>query len=204
MAKKSFLDRISDLTKIHHRAAFSNVDKHISQLNFETHFAELATARYSCRSFAERPVNPGKIEKILEVARIAPTAANRQPVHVWAVSSPDALARLQKVHPAFGAPVVFMIGAKAGEAWVRGYDNKNGAEADAAIVATHIMLEASDLGLGNVWIGSFDPSLIAGQFPETAGYEVTALIAVGHPAEGAAPGPKHEERKPFEEFATIL
>ncbi|MCR4824447.1 MAG: nitroreductase family protein [Bacteroidales bacterium] len=204
MAKKSFLDKLSDLTKIQHRAAFTNVDKHISQLNFETHFAELAAARYSCRSFSDRELNPDKVNKILDVARLAPTAANRQPVHVWAVTGADALERLHKVHAAFNAPAVFMIGAKADEAWIRGYDNKNGAETDAAIVATHIMLEAADLGLGNIWIGSYDPAKIADVFPETAGYEITALIAVGHPADDAGPGPKHEARKALGEFATVL
>jgi len=204
MAKKTFLDKITDLTKIHHRAAFSSVDKHISKLNFETHFAELAAARYSCRSFQERPLNPAKVNKILEVGRIAPTAANRQPVHVWALTGADALARIHNVHAAFGAPAVFMVGSKADEAWVRSFDGKNGAETDAAIVATHILLETADLGLGSVWIGAFDPAKVAEQFPETAGYEVTALIAVGYPAEGAEPNVRHSERKSLDDFSTIL
>ena len=51
-------------------------------------------------------------------------------------------------------------------------------------------LEASALGLGNVWVGSFDPAVIAREFPQTAGYEVVCLFPVGHPDMG--PGPKHE------------
>ena len=60
-------------------------------------------------------------------------------------------------------------------------------------------LEASALGLGNVWVGSFDPAVIAREFPQTAGYEVVCLFPVGHPDMG--PGPKHEQRISAEEFA---
>lgn len=204
MAKKSFLNKVSDISKIHHRAAFTGVKTHISKLNLRTHFAELAAERFSCRSYSARAVSGAKVDKILNVARIAPSAKNLQPVHVWAVTSADALARLHEVHTAFKAPVVFMVGYKADDAWVRGYDKKNNGEIDASIVATHIILEATDLGLGTVWIGSFDPAKIAEQFPETEGYEVMALIAAGHPAADAEPSVRHGERKPAEEFSTIL
>ena len=204
MPKKNFFHKISDLSKIHHRANFSDVDKHISGLNFETHFAELAAARYSCRAYSDRPVHPAMIEKILEAGRLAPTAANRQPVHVWALCSDDALARIREVHQAYGAPVVLMVGAKAADAWVRGCDGKNGAEVDAAIVMTHMMLEATEQGLGNVWIGAFDPEKAAAAFPETAGYALVGLMAVGYPAEGAAPSTNHSDRKSLPEFATTL
>ena len=204
MAKKSFLSRMSDLTKIHQRANFSKVDKHISNLRFETHFEDLAAARYTCRSYVSKPVNLAKVNKILDVARLAPTAANLQPVHVWALTSKDALDRIHQVDEAFGAPVVFMVGAKPDEAWVRSYDGKNAADGDAAIVATHIMLVAFDMGLGGAWIASFDPAKVAELFPETAGYEVSFLLAIGQPADDAEPTARHYQRKSLEEFSTIL
>ena len=204
MAKKTFLERMSDITKIYQRANFSKVDKHISNLKFETHFEDLAAARYSCRSYTDRPVQLAKVNKILDVARLAPTAANKQPVHVWALTSPEALDRLHQVHDAFGAPVVFMVGAKPEEAWVRSFDGKNAADGDAAIVATHLMLVAFDMGLGGAWIASFDPAKVAELFPETAGYEVSFLLAIGHPADDAEPTARHYQRKSLEEFSTVL
>ncbi len=204
MAKKSFLERISDITKIHQRANFSKVDKHISNLNFETHFEDLAAARYTCRSYTGRPVQLAKVNKILDVARLAPTAANKQPVHVWALTSHEALGRIHQVHDAFGAPVVFLVGARPEEAWVRSSDGKNAADCDAAIVATHLMLVAFDMGLGGAWIASFDPAKISELFPETAGYEICFLLAIGHPADDAEPTARHYQRKSLEEFSTVL
>ena len=204
MAKKSFLERISDLTKISQRANFAKVDKHISELKYETHFEDLAAARFTCRSYTDRPVRLAKVNKILDVARLAPTAANLQPVHVWALTSDEALARIRQVHDAFGAPVVFMVGGKADEAWVRSFDGKNAADCDAAIVATHIMLEAFDMGLGGAWIASFDPAKVRELFPETEGYEVDFLLAIGHPTDDAEPTARHFQRKSLEEFSTVL
>ena len=199
--KKTFLERLSDITHLHKRAAFSDLPERIAgkESNFET----LARERYSCRSFKDTPLTEQEISQILETARLAPTAANRQPVHVWVVRSPEGLEKLKAATDyTYGAPVVFMVGAKPDAAWVRKYDRKNGAEVDAAIVGTHIMLEASALGLGNVWVGSFDPAKIKVDFPETEGYEIVALFPVGVPAAG--PGPKHGERVPLEQFASEI
>ncbi len=202
--KKNFFQRISDLTKIYHRAAFADVKDRIDARNPESAFLSLARNRYSCRNFSDKAIKPQDAEKILEAARLAPTAANRQPVHVWALGSEEALGRIHQVHSAFDAPFVLMVGCKKEEAWVRSFDGKNEAETDAAIVGTHIILQAADLGLGSVWIGAFDPAKVREQFPETEGYEITALFAVGHPAQDDTPGPRHEERKPKEVFVTNL
>ncbi len=199
--KKSFIERISDITRIHRRAAFADVPDRIAAK--ETPFETLARERYSCRAFKDTPLTDAQVEQILEAARLAPTAANKQPVHVWAVRSPEGLEKLKGATAyTFGAPAVFMVGARPDAAWVRKYDGKNGADVDAAIVGTHIMLEASALGLGNVWVGSFDPAKIKADFPATDGYEVVCLFPVGVPAAGA--GPKHAERLSMEEFASEL
>ena len=167
-------------------------------------FLELAGKRFSCRKFNKRPVSSSKIDKILESARLAPTACNKQPVHIWALNSEEAMLRIRPIHTLFDAPAAFMVGCKRDEAWVRGYDGKNGAETDAAIVGTHIILAAADLELGCTWVGSFDPVKLAEAFPETKGYEITALFAVGHPAADAVPSERHSLRKSMEEFATKL
>ena len=53
-----------------------------------------------------------------------------------------------------------VVGCRPAEAWVRRYDGKNGAEVDAAIVATYLMLAAENEGLATLWVGSFDPFLL--------------------------------------------
>lgn len=199
--KNRFLKKINDITHLHKRAAFSDLPDRLPDK--ESVFLGLAKERYSCRGFKDTPLTPIQINHILEAARIAPSAANKQPTHVWVVKSEAGLNKLKGATDyTYGAPAVFMVGAKADAAWVRKYDGKNGAEIDAAIVGTHIMLEASALGLGNVWVGSFDPAKIKADFPETQGYEVVALFPVGVPA--ADPAPKHAERQSLEEFASEL
>lgn len=198
--KKSLLEKLSDITHLHKRAAFSNLP---NPETTDSTFLELAEARYSCRSFKDTPITDAQIGRILEAARVAPTAANKQPVHVWVVKSPEALEKLKgATNYLYGAPVVFMVGANPDAAWVRKYDGKNGAEVDAAIVGTHIMLEASALGLGNVWVGSFDPARIKADFPETEGYEIVCLFPVGVPAAGA--GLNHKERQSLEQFVSEI
>lgn len=197
----NFFKKLSDLTHIHNRAAFTDVPKRAGMT--ESAFKTLVKERFSCRAFKSTPLTQAQIDNILEAARLAPTAANKQPVHVWVAKSPEALEKLKGATDyTYGAPVVFMVGAKPEAAWVRKYDGKNGAEVDAAIVGTHIMLEASALGLGNVWVGSFDPAKIKADFPETAGYEVVALFPVGHA--DIQTSANHEKRQSSEEFVSFI
>ncbi|MBQ5943624.1 MAG: nitroreductase family protein [Bacteroidales bacterium] len=199
--KNRFLNWISDLTHVHKRASFSDVPDRIPTR--ESVFRALSKERYSCRAFKSTPLTDFQINHILEAARTAPSAMNKQPVHVWVVKSPEALDKLKGATDyTYGAPAVFMVGCKPEAAWVRKYDGKNGAEIDAAIVGTHIMLEAAALGLGNVWVGSFDPAKIKADFPETEGYEVVCLFPVGIAA--AEPGPRHAERQSLEDFSSII
>lgn len=197
----NFLKKLSDISNIHRRAAFSDLPDRLPAK--ESAFQALAKERYSCRKFKDIPLTEVQINHILEAARLAPTAANKQPVHVWVVKSREALEKLKGATDyTYGAPVVFMVGAKPEAAWVRKYDGKNGAEIDAAIVGTHIMLEASALGLGNVWVGSFDPAKIKADFPETAGYEVVCLFPVGHAAVDTSAN--HDKRQDMKEFASEI
>ena len=196
-----FLQKLSDITNIHKRAAFSDIPDRLPSR--ESVFYALAKERYSCREFKDTPLTDIQINQILEAARVAPSAANKQPVHVWVVRQPESLAKLKEATQyLYNAPVAFVVGCSEAEAWVRKYDGKNGAEVDAAIVGTHIMLEAADLGLGCVWVGSFDPAKVLEQFPQMDGYQPVAIFPVGVPA--GEPAENHGKRQTKEEFVTEL
>lgn len=161
--------------------------------------------RHSCRAFAARAVEQEKVDRILEVGRIAPTAANKQPVHVWVVSKPDTLEAIKGVTRSnYGAPLLLVVGCRPADAWVRRYDGKNGAEVDASIVATYLMLAAENEGLATLWVGSFDPALLKGILPDTDGYMLVAMINVGYPSEESAPSAMHGDRIPVGEFVTKI
>ena len=118
-----------------------------NNMDFTTHIRN----RYSCRAFDPREVGQEIVDRILEAGRIAPTAVNRQPVHVWAVTDAATLAAIQGVTRSnYGAPVLLVVGCRPADAWVRRYDGKNGAEVDASIVATYLMLAAENEGLATL------------------------------------------------------
>ena len=168
-------------------------------------FNDVLNRRYSCRTFAARGVEPEKVDRILEAGRIAPTAVNKQPVHIWAVSRPETLEAIKgATRSNYGAPLLLVVGCRPADAWVRRYDGKNGAEVDAAIVATYLMLAAENEGLATLWVGSFDPALLRDILPGAEGYELVAMINVGYPAPESQPSPMHGVRKTIGELVTKI
>ena len=168
-------------------------------------FLELAKARYSCRKLTDKAIEPEKIERIINAALAAPTAKNLQRYTIWKITSPDAFSKLkQTTNYTFGSALAFVIGAKKDGAFDRPFDNKNFAEIDAAIVATHLMLAVQDEGLGTTWVGYFDAPKMQELFPQMQGYELIAIFPVGYPAEGAKPHVRHEERRPISEAVVEL
>ena len=204
--KKNFLSRIFDVEKIKDRAAFSEVDQKITKYHYGSDaFMRILESRYSCHAFSNYPVSEAKLNMILEAGRMAPSAMNNQPTRIFVVKSEEALARLRTVHHCYGAPMVLIVGCRNDEAWVRESDGVNAAKTDAAILLTHLMLTATDAGLANMWIWDFNPSKVREVLPETQGHGIYALLAIGHPAQGAGdPTELHSERKPIEEIVKTL
>lgn len=162
---------------------------------------ELMKQRYSCRKFLPTPVEQEKLELILEAGRVAPTATNRQAFHIWVFQTEDALQKVRATTTChFDAPVILVVGAKTEDAWVREYDRKNFGDVDASIVATQIMLEIEEQGLGTTWVGWFDEGKLKEDFEELKDYSLIALFPIGYP--DAKPSPKHEQRKSLEELVS--
>lgn len=97
---------------------------------------------------------------------------------------------------------ILVVGCRPSEAWVRRYDGKNGAEVDAAIVSTYLMLAAENEGLATLWVGSFDPALLREILPGAEEYELIAMINIGYPAADSKPSAMHDSRKPMDELVT--
>ena len=203
---KKLLSRLSDVSKLTHRATFSDMEQKIKKHKYGSDaFMQILESRYSCHAFNHYPVSASKLEMVLEAGRLAPSAANCQPVRIWVVKSEEALAKLRTVHDCYGAPVVLVVGCRNEEAWVRPSDGVNAAKTVAAIVLTHLMLTATDAGLANMWIWDFDPSKIREVLPETRDHGVYGMLAIGHPAAGEGkPTERHAQRKPLEELVIEL
>ena len=88
-------------------------------------FLELAKKRYSVRSYTPQKVEKEKLDKILQAAHVAPTAANLQPIHLIVVQDKDGLAKIGKATNIYGAPLAIIVCADHNKAWVRPFDKKD-------------------------------------------------------------------------------
>ena len=171
-------------------------------------FTELVSSRYSVRKFRPDAIPAEVLSAILEAGRCAPTAVNYQPQKIYIVKDPakrQAMAALTPMQFAFTAPTLLVIGYDKNLAWknkqIPGYCS---GEADAAIVATHMMLAAWEQGVGSCWVGVFSDKQIAEALDLPENIQVTAMMPLGYPAEDAAPGPLHGKRRPLEETVAEL
>ncbi len=168
-------------------------------------FFDLAKERYSVRKFADKKVEQEKIERILKAGHAAPTACNNQPQKIYLLQSDAALAKLKTVTRChFDAPLAMLVCYDKSLSWNRKYDGKDSGDIDAAIVTTHMMLQAYELGIGSTWVMHYDPVKAKEAFALPDNLESTAILVMGYPAEDAAPMNLHEICKPEQELVTVL
>ncbi len=147
-------------------------------------FLELAKTRYSVREYEEKKVEKEKLYKILEAARVAPSAVNNQPYRLIVVESEEGLAKIEEGARLYKAPLAIIVCKVTEEAWCRKYDGKNHGDIDVSIVTDHMMMEATDLGLGTLWICWFKPEVIRKNFQIPEGIEPVNILAVGYAKDG--------------------
>ncbi|MDO5401755.1 MAG: nitroreductase family protein [Eubacteriales bacterium] len=154
-------------------------------------FIHIARQRSSVRSYTDKKVEPEKLERILEAAHAAPTAANLQPVHLIAVQSQTGLEKIGKAANIYGAPLAIIVCADHKKAWVRPFDKKQTGDIDASILTDHMMLQATELGLGSVWVCYFKPDVIRKEFDLPENLEPVNILVIGYSAEKAHDPEKH-------------
>lgn len=159
-------------------------------------FEDLIARRYSVRAYKPDPVEEDKLLKVLEAARLAPTAANRQPFQIIVVHTEGRKEELGKIYhrPWFvQAPLILCAVVVPAQGWVRSDDHRRYLDVDVAIVMDHLILQAANLGLGTCWIAAFN----AREARQALGLpdEVEPLIftPLGYPDDSLRP----KERKPL-------
>ncbi len=147
-------------------------------------FQELIRVRRSIRGYQSDLVPTEALGRILEAARLAPTAANRQPFHLVVVTDPSIRKRFKEVYDRdwfWTAPMILVGCVEPAKAWQRS-DGFSAAEVDLSIVMDHVILAAADEGLGTCWVCNFDEvktKEILGIPPEV---RVIAMTPLGFPA----------------------
>ena len=158
-------------------------------------FLEIAKKRYSVRNYSDRKVETEKLDKILQAAHVAPTAENLQPIHLIAVQGKDGLEKIGKGANIYGAPLAVIVCADHDKAWVRPFDNKQTGDIDASILTDHMMIEATELGLGSVWVCYFKPDIIRKEFNLPDNLEPVNILAIGYSSEEAADPERHSQTR---------
>ena len=165
-------------------------------------FQELIKKRYSVRAYKSDEVPEDVINMIMEAARLAPTAANRQSFKLFVVKTAGFKDELKKIYPRewfVQAPYVMGICGIPDGNWVRS-DGRNYVDVDSAIVMDHVILAATDLGIGTCWIGAFDPDAAKKYLELSSEMEPIAFTPIGYPAD--IPGVKR--RKPVDELVRFI
>ena len=114
--------------------------------------------RHSVRSYKGKPIEKKKLDRILNAAKMAPTAKNLQAFKIFVISTEENKEALKKIYGRdwfTEPPYVLLICAEKNKCWVR-RDGKSYGDVDCAIVMDHIILAATAEGLGTCWIGAFD------------------------------------------------
>ena len=164
-------------------------------------FLELSRERFSVLEYEHESVAMDEIEKILEAGMSAPTACNYQPQRILVIDDDTGRQKINRVVPSrYYIPAAFLVCYSKSACWVRPMDGKRSGEIDASIVATHMMLEATDLGLGSIWVMHWDPKKMKQEFELVDDIVPVALLIVGRKSKNALPRQGHLNRKPAEEI----
>lgn len=160
--------------------------------------SETLKGRYSLRNFADREIEPEKLETILEAGRLAPTASNQQRTKVIVVRDP--VLRQSMVEACYNqafvgqAPAILVVCADEDRTMRCGQSAR---AVDCCIALSFMCAQAAALGVQGCWLGSFDPEKVRALLDIPKEYVIPAVYPMGYAAkdDGVRRG-----KKPMEEF----
>ena len=162
-------------------------------------FEEIIRKRTSVRKFSNKELEQTKLDKILEAGRLAPTAKNNQPIKIYVVQSKEGIIKIDKATKCrYGANTVLIICGNIEEAYHKGTYSTY--EMDSCIVTTHMMLEATNIEVDNIWIESFDENILREEFNIPNEYIPVCLLPLGYKTDDCPINPLHDKRKNIEEI----
>jgi nitroreductase len=171
-------------------------------------FDQILRRRRSIRSFDSRPVTEKDVISMVEAARLAPSACNSQTWRFVTVTRREIIRKIchEAMRPVIPnrwleqAPLVFVGCSQLDVIANRIGSGVTGIEyyqIDLGIAMEHMVLKATELGLGTCWIGWFDESTLKKILEIPNKIKVSALLAVGYPKDES---PKKRKRKPLEKI----
>lgn len=173
-------------------------------------FSELVQNRQSDRAYLDKPVEKEKLDRILETARLAPSACNAQPWKFIVVTDHEKRSKvadaatskmLSMNHFTKQAPVQLVLVEENANftssvgGWAQG---KHYPHLDLGIVASHICLAAADEGLGSCMIGWCNEKKVREVLDIPKGKRVMLVILLGYAAQPL----REKKRKKIEEVVS--
>lgn len=179
--------------------------------------------RRSIRDFSEKEIEQDKLDAILESARLAPSATNAQDWFFYVVKSSETRERIAASEPMRAnqflrkAPIVIVgceraigvVDAATGAVLkVVGARGRSWADVDVTIALEHMVLTATDLGIGSCWVGMFDGRRISGILDMPGDQHIVALLALGYPAapstDGSIGGVRESSRASLKDITKVV
>ena len=155
--------------------------------------------RRSIRKYTDSPVEPQKIVHLLEAAMAAPTAANCQPWEFIVVNDAQKLAKVREncINARYPAPLVIVVCGNLKLA-LKGPDHELWVQ-DCSAATQNILIAATSLGLGSVWIGIYPVEsrirAIRQIFNIPTYVTPLSLVYISNPAEEKAPRTRYNEKR---------
>lgn len=174
--------------------------------------SEAITKRFSCRSYISEPVPDELVRKVLEAGRLAPSACNKQPWRFAVVTDPGKRHRIVedcflpgiRMEWALAAPVHIVLGMARSIVTHMAAPAVSGVDypwVDLGIAGEHMVLQATELGLGTCWIGWIRPRVVRSVVDWPAGVKPVAMITMGYAAEKEEREEHPSKRKPLSDIA---
>ncbi|MFH1074875.1 MAG: nitroreductase family protein [Candidatus Firestonebacteria bacterium] len=159
-------------------------------------FNEVIKKRKSIRKYdLTRPVSDELVNKVLETARLAPSACNLQPWHFIVIRDNKVKEEMKEVYGRewfYTAPVIIVGCTDTSVSWKRSFDKADYSQVDLAIAFDHLLLAAAGEGLGTCWIGAFNPEIARKVLGIPEKINIIAMTPLGYPAEVPAAKPRKE------------
>jgi nitroreductase len=161
-------------------------------------YFDLIKNRYSVRAYKPDSIEDAKLQAILDAARLAPTADNRQPFQLIVIHTSGREEELQRIYRRdwfTQAPIILCACGVPRLSWVR-RDQRRYLDVDVAIVMDHVILAATNLGLGTCWIAAFNSVAAREILSIPEDIEPLIFTPIGYPDDQAGA----KERKPLSEL----
>ena len=155
--------------------------------------------RRSIRLYQLKEVEKDKLQRVLEAARLAPSAANKQPWAFIVLDNPEVKEKLRRAYNPdwfVSAPIIIVACGLPHETWRR-RDGEKYWKVDVAIALQNLVLAAWEEGLGTCWVANFNEKAAKKVLGIPRNVRIVAMTPLGYPAESKEPV---SDRKTLEEI----